>query len=123
MWKAYKGYIPAILWAGVILGLSLMPGKSLPSFNFWDIIAPDKLGHFGVYGLLTGLFFWGYVRSGGQLLGAVRLRIALYCIGYGVLLECLQHLVTNGDRHFDVLDALANTIGVGLAFWWYPARG
>ena len=119
MLKKYYNYLPAAIWAGIVMRLSLMPGKSLPRFNFWDIIAPDKLGHFAVYALLTGLSFWGYSKANGQLTNSSRLKIAGFCTVYGIFLECLQHILTNGDRHFDPIDVVANTIGVGIAFGLY----
>ena len=68
----------------------------------------DKLGHFAAYGLLMAIFCLAYVSP--------RTR-SLYAAGFilmGIALEFLQGMT--GYRTFDVMDMLANAIGVGIGW-------
>ena len=94
----------AIGWAFVatILWLSLTP--SPPSI---PIEQGDKLGHISAYG---GTMFWFaqlYARS------SVRLRYAVGLVALGVALEFVQAHV---GRDFEVLDMVADAIGVSLGW-------
>ncbi len=75
----------------------------IPQFN--NI---DKFMHFMAYLALMGWFVQLFHHRYG------RLFVALGFIAMGVCIEFLQAL--NPIRHFDVLDMLANTIGVTLAW-------
>lgn len=91
-------------WAAAIVWLSLTP--SLPTL---DAGHGDKLGHFTAYALLMFWFARLYAR---------RLWYAIGFVAMGVALEFLQ--VETGYRHFDLLDALAN--GLGVLAGWAAAR-
>jgi len=73
-----------------------------------DLDQGDRLGHFAAYGLLMFLFCQIY----GQ--GRTRLAYAVCFTAMGISLEFLQRMT--GYRHFDLLDMVANTVGV--AFGW-----
>jgi len=68
----------------------------------------DKLEHFAAYGLLTFLFCQIYARE------KTRIVYALAFVAMGIALEFLQGMTPT--RTFDVMDMLANTIGVGLGW-------
>lgn len=68
----------------------------------------DKVLHFLAYGVLMGWFVQVFHNRKGRLL------IALGFIAMGILIEVLQ--AQHPMRHFDVLDMLANTTGVTLAW-------
>ena len=68
----------------------------------------DKLGHFAAYGLLMLLFCQIYV------LRKTRIAYALAFTAMGIALEFLQGMTDT--RTFDVMDMLANTIGVALGW-------
>ena len=90
-------------WAAAIVWLSLTP--SPPHI---DITYGDKLGHFAAYGLLM---FWS-----AQLYQTTKSRIA-YAAGFvamGIGLEFLQDAL--GTRTYDVVDMVANTLGVLLGW-------
>jgi VanZ family protein len=90
-------------WAAAIVWLSLTP--SPPQV---DVAHGDKLGHFAAYGLLMFWFSWLYA--------AKRTRVA-YAVAFtamGVGLELLQGQL--GFRNYDVLDMVANTLGVLLGW-------
>jgi VanZ family protein len=95
----------AVGWAlvGVILWLSLTPQP--PQVDFEQ---SDKVGHFIAYG---GLMFWFC-----QLYPAARTRLA-YAAGFiamGIVIEFLQR--ATGYRSFEVMDMVADAIGVALGW-------
>ena len=100
---------PALLWAGVIFGLSSM--SELPS-------APsgitDKHAHFGVYAVLAALLVWGLTnRSPNRTTWAtVAMAIALATL-FGVSDEWHQSFVPN--REVSALDWTADTAGAAVA--------
>lgn len=77
-----------------------------------DITAGDKLGHLLAYGLLMFWFCQLYLSRKARLAHAV----AFLAMGIG--LEFLQGM--GGVRHYDVVDMLANALG--LAAGWAAAR-
>lgn len=104
-------FLPAIIWAGVIMWLSAAPSQTLPDFN---IISQDKIGHFAVYGLMTLLSSWGLKRYQNQRLTILNLWAAAgVCAIYGGLMEVMQYTFFPG-RTFDLVDMLANSIGCAL---------
>ena len=100
---------PSILWAAFILVICLMPGRDLPRV---EIINVDKLVHIGVHTLLALLTYFGWVRqdSYAALHRHTFLKIALLLAVYGFSVEVMQEVFTM-DRHYDLYDALANSIG------------
>lgn len=108
----------AILWAGVIMWLCLIPGKSLPQWHWFDMLDLDKTVHAGMFFVLALLLAQAFVGNGSPtryLLWAVLISAA-----YGVSTEVMQGLEALG-RRADPLDMLANTIGAcasaGYATW------
>jgi VanZ family protein len=67
----------------------------------------DKLGHFGAYGAAMFWFCQLYRRS------AIRLAYAAGFIALGIGLEFVQRAL--GYRSFEVLDMVADAVGVLLA--------
>jgi VanZ family protein len=86
-----------------------MPGRELPSLTIWEF---DKIAHFGVYVILSALMFYGWQKqvSFPFLHKQMFLKILLITSVYGFAVEVMQELFT-ADRHFDLLDALANAVG------------
>ncbi|MEO1436683.1 MAG: VanZ family protein [Bacteroidota bacterium] len=108
-----KYFWPAGIWASIIFGLSVMPGTSLPKFTLMDFLQPDKVGHLVVYAMLVFLILWGFKRRDKKWpVKKQRIRVLVYSILYGIAIECIQQFLT--DRHFDVLDIIANIIGCSL---------
>lgn len=98
-----RRFCVAIGWVLVaaIIVISVIP--SPPSVDFEQ---GDKLGHLLAYG---GVMFWF-----SQLYQTTRTRLA-YAVGFiamGISLEFVQRAL--GYRSFEVLDMVANTIGVLL---------
>lgn len=112
----FKGYIPSIIWTIVIILLSIMPSQSLNQFSWSDMWNIDKLGHLTFYGLHTFLLLLAmrgdsvHKRRQKEWVFAPFLTILL-----GFCMELIQYCFF-ADRHFDVLDLIANIIGsiVGL---------
>lgn len=100
---------PSILWAAFILTLCLLPGRDLPSVTIWEF---DKVIHFAFYVILAGLMFWGWRKQDtfSALHTNTFLKILVITFTYGFAVEILQEALTT-DRHFDWLDALANSTG------------
>lgn len=82
-----------------VAALSLAPGEELPSTG-----VSDKVEHFVAYAGLFLLGAWALASTG---------RLAVGLVALGLVLELLQASMGWG-RQGDVLDALANTLGVGL---------
>lgn len=101
-------YIPAILWALIILYLSAFPGPQI-DFQF-KLLAADKISHFAAYGLLSVLIGWGYFKLYQSL--SIKVFLIILAIGftYGVLMELMQYLFLP-NRYFEHGDMLANLIG------------
>ena len=111
---ALKPYKWTMLWALVIAVLSLMPAKSIAIWSWNELFQLDKLVHAFVYG---GLYLIWLIEM-GKSKAPIRVSTGplIACAAYGVLLEVLQSKMYLG-RHFDVLDIIANIIGLLIAYW------
>ena len=89
--------------------LCLMPGRDLPSVSLFQF---DKLGHFGIYLILSVSMFYGWVKQNtySALHQKTFLKIVLLTSVYGFAVEVMQGTLTT-DRQFDIFDALANSSG------------
>lgn len=101
--------MPSILWAAFILLLCLMPGTELPSISIFEF---DKVVHFAVYVVLAVSMYGGWKKQHTftALHSNTFIKILMITTLYGFTVEILQELLT-ADRHFDILDALANATG------------
>jgi VanZ family protein len=88
-------------WVAAIFWLSLTPRP--PTI---DVEQGDKLGHLAAYGLLMVLFCQVYAGR------STRAAYAAGFIAMGIAIEFLQRMT--GYRTFDVLDMVANAVGVLL---------
>ncbi|MFS4418384.1 VanZ family protein [Maribacter sp. 2307ULW6-5] len=88
----------------------------------------DKLVHFVFYGVMAVLIYLAIgERKGKKGLVTSFLWVAFLCaVVYGMVIEVLQHNLTT-DRHGDIFDALANTLGaavgalvIKMAYWAAP---
>ena len=93
-----------------------MPGSDLPEEPFFEIIYFDKWVHIGMFGILTFLWCFPFLKSKN---GSVKLflLIALCSIIYGVLMEFVQKYFAF-ERDFDLLDIIADSVGSILALIW-----
>lgn len=68
----------------------------------------DKLVHVIVFFVLTILFYWSIDAPRKR---AVNLTLFVCCFVASIGSEFLQHLVTQGERRFDINDIAANIVG------------
>lgn len=114
-----------VLWALLILLLCVMPGKSLPNWEWADIFQIDKFIHALLFVVLAFLMATGMRRQ--QSAGTLRVgswwTTAVVCILYGIGLEIMQGTMLTG-RTGDPLDGIANSVGavVGLVYLRWEER-
>ena len=106
--RRYAPYLAA-LWALTILVVSVIPGEDLPSLSIWE---PDKVMHAFVYGVLTALIYIAHSQN-AVFIKKLIFQAILLCILYGFFIELIQLVLPT--RKFDILDALANTVGCFIA--------
>jgi len=109
-----RGFLPAYSYALVLLILSSLPGSEIekiqlyPENLFLRVILSDPFAHFFVHALLGLLICRGFYRESG---GSVPLgKVALFAVGYGLLMEVYQGLLP--WRSFGLDDLVWNTAGV-----------
>ncbi|HNQ12812.1 MAG TPA: VanZ family protein [Bacteroidia bacterium] len=102
----------SVLWALIILVLSLIGGISLPDYSLFSLFTFDKLVHVFMYGVLTYLF----ISAGNQQYSVLNLRYKLPILAatvawvYGSIIELIQaYLIPN--RFGDIYDTIANLVG------------
>ncbi len=100
----------AVIWTVLITILSLITVEGMKS----DIALAhkDKIVHFVFYFIFV--LFWFSVKKTGSNLKKISRTVFLWAVGYGMLMELLQNLLTD-NRTADVLDVLANTLGALVA--------
>jgi len=110
-----RHYSFTVIWALLILLLYGIPGGDMPSLSLWKILEPDKVAHAGVFVvLMCSMTFSNFKQNFWQMPKRRSVLVsALMCAVYGTVLELIQGAVFT-DRHTDVLDILANLIGVVL---------
>lgn len=101
-----------ILWALLILILSLIGGIQLPDYTIFNLFTFDKIIHIGMYGTLTFLLI-NVLRKQGKWLWLQKKSLwyaFLFAWLYGTLIECMQaFLIPN--RFGDFYDTIANLVG------------
>ena len=93
-------------WLGIVavFVFSLGPASTLPT----AMQHADKLVHLASYGIL--MFWWAQLYT----VSRERVRLAIALVLLGIIIEWLQGFTPT--RQSDVLDALANTIGILLGW-------
>ena len=114
----------SLLWMGVILLLTGLPGNSFPKVSKWmDVFQPDKLIHIGMF--FPFAWFWqSYFLHKKIRRSTAIIIVSFFGIVYASLTEVLQHSVFIG-RSANVPDAIADVIGVVLsilAFNYYLSK-
>ena len=99
----------AVLYTLALTVASLITLKGMPELGT-DM--DDKLYHVLAYMIL--FIIWCFALS--KPIGRKRLiALALYCIAFGIIIEAIQGKV-NVNRMADILDVVANIIGVLVGF-------
>ena len=101
-------YLPAILWAALALSIGSLHRVPAPSVGF----PIDKVGHFGLYGVLGVLTARGWLRNGRASHFMLPLLLAL---SVGGIDEIHQRSVAG--RSSEAADFAADTAGIILGFF------
>jgi len=114
-----KQVLPAILYSVLIFLVSSLSNPPAPDFNLeWG----DKINHAGAFGLLMLLAFRAVRWFVPDRPLRTQLALAfLYCLLYGAIDEIHQTVVPN--RHGDLLDLLADTVGATLGALFIVTTG
>ncbi len=109
---AIRFHIFTLVWGVIITLVILIPGNSMPSLVFFDVMGFDKIVHFFSFTLLTFMMIIGLAKqySDGCYYFNIYYLTVLSLLGYGIILEYIQGYVPG--RSFELGDILANTLGV-----------
>lgn len=105
-------YWLAILWTLFIFILLVMPSKDIPSVSFLDGIHFDKIVHFSLFG--TFVAFWTIPYASRKSLEKNTRFFVLVCLAacaYGASMEWVQLKFTHGDRDYETMDIVADSLG------------
>ncbi len=110
-----KHNVITILWAVVILVLTLIPGNNIPVAR----AGTDKIVHFFIFAVLMYFMLRGFKKqSQFPYLAEHFIRTSfIICILYGCMIEIIQIFIPL--RSFDLFDIAANSIGVGIGYFVY----
>ena len=105
-------FVPAVLWFIVTTILLTLPGGDLPHNTLFDLPYFDKYVHLVMFFLLTTLFCFPFstIKTNRSNITAVFLKITLYVILYGIIMEFVQKFFTT-TRSFDVIDIFFDSVG------------
>ena len=78
--------------------------------SWYDILAWDKVGHFGFYLILVFLFLQAKVWQNQTIKSKYMVGVVVGASLYGTLLEFVQYKYFP-DRYFEYADMTANMIG------------
>jgi VanZ family protein len=86
-----------------------MPGRHVPKVRIPHF---DKVVHTSIYFIFAVITYYGWVHQTAvsSLRKNTAFKIILLLATYGLMVEILQETLT-ADRHFELLDELANTSG------------
>ena len=109
-------FVPAVLWALLILIVCLVSPKYIPVVKF-ELFSPDKIAHALMFGVLCLLLIWGLNKI-NFLSYKNMFLLTLSTIVYGAVIELLQMISRNG-RSADVDDIIANGFGALIICLFY----
>ncbi len=115
---SFKKFLPGIAWFFVVSILVFLPGSDMPEVRWLNIPHFDKIVHAGLFGGLVFLFCLPFFKSDLSLKKKRNyfMLIAFLAIVYGILVEFIQKYYIPG-RSFDLLDWMADSIGVFITFF------
>lgn len=112
-----------LLWAAMILLLTLLPSASMPQLSIWSsLLSFDSFAHAFLFAILVFLMIVGLKKQFTYIkLRHYAIRIAFICsVAFGIAIELMQDFFVAG-RHGDIIDVLADAIGclIGIVlFKW-----
>jgi aminopeptidase YwaD len=101
-----------LLWAGVMLVLTLTPAHEMPRTPEWKFLSFDTAAHAGVFAVLAGLA-WLWARQQPRLARHAASLVLAGCLAFGALIEVLQYAMQLG-RHAEWSDLLSDTLGAAV---------
>lgn len=105
--------IITIIWAIIILILTLTPGSNLPATGFLNIRNSDKIGHFFIFAVFAYLLTKALTNDGSEKKFHNSITFSfLTALIFGIAIEFIQIVIPG--RGFDLLDILADISGVAL---------
>jgi glycopeptide antibiotics resistance protein len=111
-----KYNLPTVVWATVILFLTLLPAAKLPEVPEWELISFMTASHAAVFFVLTFLMRRGFYLQ--QAFSNLRQHSGRYAfvisVIFGAMIEFLQTILQWG-RQGDIMDVVSNTIGILFA--------
>ncbi len=114
--KFLVSFWKTILWAIVVVMLSLMKGEALPHIPWFMFPYFDKIVHFVLYFVFATLLIHDFQHYSKIKLKHWQIIAAsiIIVVGYGGFLEILQR-IPSLHRSTDFFDFLANTSGAIVA--------
>jgi VanZ family protein len=118
--KSKLYYLPAIVWATLVLIACALPPSDVNEISFFSFPHMDKVAHFSFHFGLIFLILWGKDKQNkiNNLPSIVYPSILVLL--FGISIEFLQAYVFIG-RSASVFDEMANTVGliIGILFYKY----
>jgi hypothetical protein len=111
----FKLFIPAIAWLIITTVLLVLPGPDIPEVSFLDLIYFDKWVHAGLFGIMTFLFGFPFIKN-GTATKKLLIYIAIVCAFYGIAMEYVQKYIAF-ERDFDYFDMVADTAGCLIGYF------
>ncbi len=119
MHKLFRSFWPAVIVTLVATVAFVIPGKELPTKDWFHDIYLDKWVHVGLFAALVIVWCLPFVYRSVDPIKTKTLswRIALIFLVYGIVIEIIQgNFIPN--RTFGVDDILADAIGCLIGFWF-----
>lgn len=120
MWYHFRW---GLSWTIFVFLLCSLPGNSIPSSHWFDLISLDKLIHATIFWVHSVL--WIHAVKNCFRYPAFYSRVLVFgvfiSIAYGGLLELLQSSVFY-ERTGDWNDFIANSFGASLAYFFHQPR-
>ncbi|MFD1871792.1 VanZ family protein [Hymenobacter bucti] len=122
--------VPPLLWAAIMLVLTLTPAQEMPRTPDWKLLAFDTAAHAGVFAVLAVLS-WVALRQQRRwpaLAQRAGIVVLIGCVLFGGLIEILQYLMAVGrqaewsDLAGDSLGAVLALLLVGGGWHWWSRR-
>jgi VanZ family protein len=112
-------WLPVIAWAGLLFGLSSIPGSRIPAIR---IAYADKIAHMLLYGIFGLLCSFALRRTLSLPPVATVAAAAAIALSYGITDEIHQMFVPM--RSSDLLDVAADVAGgsMGAVVGWLGSR-
>ena len=105
-----------LLWAVVVLVLTLTPADEMPRTPAWELLSFDTAAHAGVFVVLAGLSWFSLRRQRRwpRLARHAGLVVLAGSVLFGALIEVLQMTMGLG-RHGEWSDLISDSLGAALA--------